>query len=515
MADDGTLSDIISAYLNSIAIFGYDNVASMKTAENLIAGSYAKTLGYSSKNDGGGATYKIREITNSDVVDDRFIVSLQDEDLVAELILNDSVINVLTIGAGVAGHFAEAVNYAIQKGTNHRVYIPKGDYYAESTINVHTNNTVLESDAVIRANAGVTPIISVYGWRSVLRLNGRFFGDGTNTSVFLQVGDETHSAENHNIYFHTVNDVAVGVKFYIGDNKGIAYNTVTFDRIEHNKYGILLQTSDIGVNYIAENVFRGGQINCKESSIGIQTIKGTNMSDKFGENVFEHIAIDGPTDGVKNFVNLQFAAYNRFSDMRFSEGLGEHSDYAIYLDNCNDNRFSSKYRLFIDQIYDNSTNSVGRNYFEDGLRIESGTNLWKGVNKFFTQFGKCILERDDAMNMEDSIVGYAYNGTTIQTAPDYYVIGGTTVRAGSDNAGTYTFTLPQVFDKRCINRFFLTIQYKVSGAEFIFNDHNGNLVAKFPTGTTLSKKSYEIVYCGTAGVGNTNPWKVIPLDFNA
>ena len=59
MAEQGVLADIISQYLNSIAIFGFDTVASMKTSENLVAGSYARTMGYYSVNDGGGALYKI------------------------------------------------------------------------------------------------------------------------------------------------------------------------------------------------------------------------------------------------------------------------------------------------------------------------------------------------------------------------------------------------------------------------------------------------------------------------
>lgn len=37
----------------------FDTVADMKAATNLVAGDYAKTLGYYSKNDGGGALYKI------------------------------------------------------------------------------------------------------------------------------------------------------------------------------------------------------------------------------------------------------------------------------------------------------------------------------------------------------------------------------------------------------------------------------------------------------------------------
>lgn len=59
MVQDGTLYQIIEQYLNSSAIWGFDNVESMKNATNLIDGSYAETLGYYNKNDGGNALYKI------------------------------------------------------------------------------------------------------------------------------------------------------------------------------------------------------------------------------------------------------------------------------------------------------------------------------------------------------------------------------------------------------------------------------------------------------------------------
>ena len=59
MLDDGVLGQIIEQYLNSSALWCFDNVADMKAATNLINGSYARTLGYYNINDGGGVTYKI------------------------------------------------------------------------------------------------------------------------------------------------------------------------------------------------------------------------------------------------------------------------------------------------------------------------------------------------------------------------------------------------------------------------------------------------------------------------
>lgn len=85
MAESGELTEIISAYLNTKAILTFVNVEGLKESTILKNGCVAKTLGYYDFNDGGEATYKIREVRNTDVVDNMFILSLENSNLVAEL----------------------------------------------------------------------------------------------------------------------------------------------------------------------------------------------------------------------------------------------------------------------------------------------------------------------------------------------------------------------------------------------------------------------------------------------
>lgn len=61
MTEDGTLQEIIASYLDANVPWTFDTVEDMKSAENLTDGSFARTLGYSSNSDKGGATYKINE----------------------------------------------------------------------------------------------------------------------------------------------------------------------------------------------------------------------------------------------------------------------------------------------------------------------------------------------------------------------------------------------------------------------------------------------------------------------
>ena len=91
MADSGELTDIIAQYLGLAGMLVYDSVADMKLAENLAKGSTCQTMGYYSLNDGGMAKYKVREINNTDVIDESTLIALYNNTLVAELILDDEV----------------------------------------------------------------------------------------------------------------------------------------------------------------------------------------------------------------------------------------------------------------------------------------------------------------------------------------------------------------------------------------------------------------------------------------
>lgn len=121
MLEDGVLQEIVESYLNPLVLWGYDTVASMKSSTNLIDGCFAKTLGYHSKDDGGMATYKIRKIEDSDTVDERGLIAINDE-LVAELIIEDHITPEMVGAYGDNVHDdTTAVQYALDYGCRHIV----------------------------------------------------------------------------------------------------------------------------------------------------------------------------------------------------------------------------------------------------------------------------------------------------------------------------------------------------------------------------------------------------------
>lgn len=171
MVQDGTLQEIIASYLNSKALFGFDNVESMKNSTNLINGSYAKTLGYYSINDDGGATYKIRNITNEDIVDEFKIVALSNENLIAELIIEEYITPEM---AGCYGDNIHDDTINLQKAinSNYQIYT-KNQYKISNTVTI-LNSFIMESKSYIHLTSNITSVGVLIGNTSSQQMNKKY-----------------------------------------------------------------------------------------------------------------------------------------------------------------------------------------------------------------------------------------------------------------------------------------------------------------------------------------------------
>lgn len=193
MAEQGVLADIISQYLNSTAIFGYDSVADMKSAENLVAGSFARTLGYYSANDGGGALYKIRAITNDDVIDEAFLVEMGDSEnnLVAELIIDNNTVNIKQLGGrsqatdgtkyDIKNYIYKYINYIADKPNRCRLYIPAGVWTSTAMTITNPNGFDIFGDFGYSEYRFDSTIITTMSDNQTLLLNL-----GTNEGTYLK-----------------------------------------------------------------------------------------------------------------------------------------------------------------------------------------------------------------------------------------------------------------------------------------------------------------------------------------
>ena len=143
MADNGELTDIIAQYLGLAGILVYSSVADMKAAENLVEGSKCETYGYYSINDGGAAKYNIRKVLNTDVIDESFIIALNDDTLIAELIIENDEVNIKQLGAYGDNSNNDTNYFKLFSNSNVKtLLIPAGTYKINDIIDLENKNLI-------------------------------------------------------------------------------------------------------------------------------------------------------------------------------------------------------------------------------------------------------------------------------------------------------------------------------------------------------------------------------------
>lgn len=300
MLEDGVLEQIIEQFLQLTSLICFDKVADMKTSVNLANGSYAKTLGYYSKNDGGGALYKIREITNADVIDDGFIVSITaSTNLVGELVIENSI-NVNSLGADSTGEndsstiIQNAMNFIENRWLN-------GEY--------SVNTLVFDGTYLINDTLEMSPFV-------------RLTGDGytifkTNTSPALWIHyvngiiPDSFPGNKQRYAYANLIDFPKGCLFVNEDETlqntcieiGERTNLTTTHNIARFKLAnFSIQNYNIGLLYNEFNVYicNHERIHIENNNIGVQFGHHTTNGSNAGEHMlFDNCLIGACTYGFK------------------------------------------------------------------------------------------------------------------------------------------------------------------------------------------------------------------------
>ena len=142
MAESGQLTEIIAQYLTLQGLLCFNTLSDLKNAENIANGSFVKTYGTNSIGDGIMYFYKIREIENTDVVDNLNIISLTNyPNLIAERISNfitNDKTNPIYYGADPTGQIdsSTAINNCILANKGGTINFSQGTYIVNQTINL-------------------------------------------------------------------------------------------------------------------------------------------------------------------------------------------------------------------------------------------------------------------------------------------------------------------------------------------------------------------------------------------
>ena len=274
MVEQGTLQEIITQYIQANTAWCFDSVADMKLADNFVNGSFAQTMGYHSKNDGGNALYKVRTITNDDVVDEKFIIALNDDTLIAELIVFGKI-NVKQLGAyGDNTHNDTSVLKSALAKDNVEIYIPSGTYLVNETLTLLTNSCINGdgSSSILKCSSDIendyliqVPFTSRFCTIQNIQIEGNFNCNG----IYDGIGD-TPLQTRLNMINLRIFGCKTGVYLNsLGSNidNCIIMGDYTLDNSGHGNIGINVQSTD--------NMIMNTRVGCF-TQYGIYCYKGSN-----------------------------------------------------------------------------------------------------------------------------------------------------------------------------------------------------------------------------------------------
>ena len=376
MAEQGQLTDIIAQYLGLAGLLIFDTLEDLKDAENVTNGSSVMTLGYYAIGDGGSAKYKIRQVINTDTPNDENIIALQDENLVAEIIIDNNTLNVKQFGAKGDGLtddssiIQDVIDYC--SANNYKVYIDSDTYLIETGLLINNNNSLLECDGTLKINSNIT-CITINGFNQRIKINKLLSDDRTG------IGFKSNAKLGYSdieIAFIDDFDKGISLDTSTGSTDGILYNYIKNNTIIANT-GIYLNAN---TQYINNNFFYLGYIG---GGTAISSVAITGIGEYNG-NIFNNIGFENLTKclDLNNFED------NTFKDFRIYESIT--GSKFISLTNCKNNLFKSNTTSAIlqnNKIEDNTTRA-NANVFDcritqyANVNSEYGRKMLSYNNKF-------------------------------------------------------------------------------------------------------------------------------------
>ena len=248
MVEDGTLQELVNNFLQPNVAWTFDTVAGMKASENLVAGGYARTLGFHSMTDGGGAYYKIKE-HEAETINEMDVIAI-DDTLIAVFVPQGNMIRPEQIGAYSDGS-QDSINYIHRAITlNKRNVVMDGTYLITSPITITSQTNVnISGRGTVNCNSGYALVIDGCGWSSVenLRFNSPNGMKITGTSGAVQY------IYLHNLRFNGNNTASsVGI---LAESPSYYCNEVTYEQCVVYGYSTGIYVNSDGTYECASHKF--------------------------------------------------------------------------------------------------------------------------------------------------------------------------------------------------------------------------------------------------------------------
>ena len=476
MAEDGTLEDIIAQYIALQTTYTYNSVAEMKLATNLTNGSFARTSGFYNYNDGGGAFYKVRNITNDDVVDEMFIIELYDNSLIAELLV-DNELNIKQVGVKgiISSNDTDIIKTACAK--NYSVYFPAGNYLIDEQILFsNATNKTIHGDGVNKTNFILDDNI-VGNFTSYLAIS-----DEENAENFtfkdLTLNCDNQNVNRYGISFLNVDGLNIenveiknnkGYATRLNDCNNVNINNITIDNCYEPVEADGVAGGLYGQNMTNLHVENARITNCGDHAFylsGDNALSGTTEAKNIQlNNIYcKNIGGDGWTNG--GCINI----YGNTKNVNISNAIIENAAQGIHISdhgttlltpkdinisNCIIKN-SSDIGIFIQGLTDNPISSItitnsniDTTLTSDGISLRSTNNITisNNVIKNCNRIGIEVINSDSSIinnNLLMNNVAQLWVGTRSSTHADNNVVSNNTIYTTDDfntnnptNSGIY------------------------------------------------------------------------------
>lgn len=415
----------------------FDTVASMKNAENLVNGSFAQTLGYHTKNDGGGAKYKVRAKTESDDVDSSFIIAISDT-LVAELIIENGIIYANQLGADNTGAYDASVviNRALAKINAYWLNNIKINTLVFNGIYKIDNQIEIPPCAKLRSDGMVKFISSVVDDSTFFIHYLSSDLPTSDTTKTRYMSGDIMNFESGCVIEHTgdyLNSTATAIEIGDRSNLGSAYAIARYMIRNINIYNF-----NIGLLFNSFNVYIANHENVvlEQNNINIQFGVSSQSGTNYGERLtFNNCLIGVARNGVLFETESWGTFFNNcsfdFDNTVFEQGTASLRWNKINVTGCHIEGLYTLAKNFAStQTQINISNS-------EFLNSTGSTNLLENVSCF--------------VNLVDSNYGHKYS--TSDYEPEHYLAVGQSIRLNNTMAYNPASTKLFILDNNMISNF--------------------------------------------------------------